>query len=356
MKYQPNRIKIDVASYRHYWRGIPKVGKTTMFRDLIIEAYGDPRFGLLISPGNESGFRALDNIYAVETPTWMEFVNTVSDLVENKEDNEFKLIGIDTVDELISIASDHTLNVHFQRKNERVNSLNAALGGYGAGHVYVAEIVNDQLKKLESAGYGLIFIGHTKIKDIKEKNLDEPYQQLTSNLESRFDRIFMDKADVVATFYVSKDIKDKELVGTERFIYFRNDGFVDAGSRFSNMPERVPMTAKNYIQAFEQGVKSSFVNPVSDKDIEKMKKEEVAKKEKEATAFSEKEKNVILEDEKLETPEDYKTCIGKKLVELDEETKKQKRAEIKSAGLPADYKSYQNIDDLKKFLKIIVSK
>ena len=30
MKYEPNRIKVDFGSYRHYWRGVKKIGKSTM--------------------------------------------------------------------------------------------------------------------------------------------------------------------------------------------------------------------------------------------------------------------------------------------------------------------------------------
>lgn len=354
MKYAPNKIKIDFAGYRHYWRGVKKIGKTTLFRDIVKEAYGDYKYGFLIAPGNESGFKALDGVYATEAPTWGDFVDVVDDLVENKQDNEFKVIAIDTVDELVSIASDQTLKVHYQRKDEKVHSLNAALGGYGSGHQYVAKIINDQIKRLEGAGYGLVFIGHTKIRDIKEKNMDEPYQQLTSNLESRFDSIFTDKADLIATMYVNKDVKDKELVGVERFIYFRSDGFVDAGSRFANMPEKIPMTAKAYLEAFEQGVKSSFKSNVSNKELEKMKTEEIAEKESNANKFIEESKSVVDDDEnKLETAEDYIEAIAKVLAKMDKETQKEKRAELKDRKIPADYKNQKDIEILKKFWKVV---
>ena len=84
MKYTKNVLKVDISNFRHYWRGIPKIGKTTLFRDLLVESYGDTKFGLLISPGNETGYKALSDIVAHETPTWEDFVETVDDLVENK--------------------------------------------------------------------------------------------------------------------------------------------------------------------------------------------------------------------------------------------------------------------------------
>jgi hypothetical protein len=353
MKYNLNVLKTDIGSFRHYWRGIPKIGKTSLYRDLVLEVYGDAKFGLLISPGNETGYKSLSNLYAVETPTWESFVEIVDDLVEHKEDNSFKIIAIDTCDELVSIASDKTLKVHFQRKNEKAISLNGCFGGFGAGHKYVQDLINDQIRRLESANYGLVFISHTKLRDIKEKGIEEGYQQLTTNLESRFDRIFLDKSDIVATFYTQKTVKDKELVSAERYIYFRSDGFIDAGSRFANMPEKVVMSAKNYLDAFNQGVKSSFPIKVTDKQLEEMRKVELEENELKAQKYIEQTK--AENEEKfagLETADDYKNAIEKKLLELDDDTKKQKRAEFKDQKLPMKFKEIDDIEVLKKILKV----
>jgi hypothetical protein len=349
MKYTPNKIKVDLGSYRHYWRGVKKIGKTTLFRDLVKYAYGDYKYGFLIAPGNETGFKALDGIYAMEAPTWRNFVEIIDDLVENKQDNEFKLVAIDTVDELVSIAGDQVLKIHFQRKGERALTINAALGGFGAGPKMVQDLINDQIKRIEGAGYGLVFIGHTKIRDIKEKNMEEGYQQLTSNLESRYDSIFSDKADIIATLYISRNVKNNALAGTERFVYFRNDGFVDAGTRFSNMPESVPMTPQAYLDAFEQGVKSSFAKESSQAEIDTIRKNEVEARENSSKTYIQLEK---VKNE-LPTPEEYRSQIDAKLAELDKETKNQKRAEVKESGLPTNIKEITDIELLKKILKIV---
>ena len=354
MKYAPNKIKVDLGSYRHYWRGVKKVGKTTLFRDLVKSVYGDYKYGFLIAPGNETGFKALDGIYAEEAPTWNKFVELVDDLVENKQDNEFKIVAIDTVDELVSIAGDKVLVVHFQRKNEKCPTLNAALGGYGAGQKMVADLINTQIKRLESAGYGLVFIGHTKIRDLKEKNMQEGYQTLTSNLESRFDSIFSDKADIIATFYVDRQVKDNELTSANRYIYFRTDGFVDAGSRFSNMPERVPMTPEDYVAAFEQGVKSSFTDKTSDSKIKKMQVEEIKERETKSEEYVSKAQTGSVEDaESLHSVDDYRKLIEQRLSELDKESKNQKRLELKDSNVPHNYKDIEDIEILKRILKIV---
>jgi hypothetical protein len=255
------------------------------------------------------------------------------------------------VDELVSIAGDKVLKIHFQRKGEKAQSLNAAHGGFGNGAKMVVELIEDQLKRIENAGYGMVFISHTKIKDLKEKGSEETYQQLTTNMESRYDGIFSNKADIIATIFVQREIKDDRLLGSERYIYFRTDGFVDAGSRFSNMPERVILSAKNYIQAFEQGVRSSFVTPVTNEEIENIKKQEVAEREVKADEFI---KEVVQSTDNL-TPDEYIAKITESLASLETDVKNQKREELKEKNLPSAYKKLTDVDVLKQILKIVQS-
>lgn len=73
-------------------------------------------------------------------------------------------------------------------------------------------------------------------------------------------------------------------------MYFRSDGFVDAGGRFSEMPEKVEYSAKNYIEAFEAGVKGAIKGKVTDKEIEKRKKKEVEERSEAANEYVETEK------------------------------------------------------------------
>ena len=359
MDYKLNKIQIAFENYRYYLRGQKKSGKTTLFRDIILEYYKNPANGLLISFGNELGYKSLDNLYAVEAPDWGAFIEIVDDLVENKDKNDFKIICFDTVDELVSIATERVLKIHYQRKGEKCDTLNSALGGFSAGHIKVQEIINDQMKRIESAGYGLMFLGHCKIRQIKEKGSanEDGYSQLTSNLDARFDSIFTDKADIVASIFSEKSIEDKKLLNTQRYIYFRSDNFVEAGSRFANMPERVEYGAKEFIDAVEQGVKSSFSTPISKENLEKMKKEELENKKNKADIYVEKAKTGNAnEADFLKSVEDYVSLIDKEIMSLDKEGKRQKQEELKEHNVPTKYKEITDIEVLKTILKIVSSK
>ena len=103
-EYKTNTVKVDLASYIHYWRGIRKVGKTTLFKDLLLAQYGSTENGLLISCGNEDGYQALDELVFDVAESWSELSEIIDDLVENKANNNFKLICFDTVDEVIKLG------------------------------------------------------------------------------------------------------------------------------------------------------------------------------------------------------------------------------------------------------------
>jgi hypothetical protein len=83
---------------------------------------------------------------------------------------------------------------------------------------------------------------------------------------------------------VSGDIEDvkKRTAKTSVSMHFRSNGEIDCGGRFTDLPISLPYSAENYIKAFEQGVKSSILKPVTDQDIKKMA--ETQEKENEAKA------------------------------------------------------------------------
>ena len=128
-KMKVNTVSMDFRNYYYYIKGVPKSGKTTMFRDLILELYKNPEAGLLISLGDEQGYKALDNINAVDCEDWAEFEEIVDDLIENyNEYKDIKIIAIDTVDELIRLAEEETCDAS-RRASGKKCTLNSAFGG-----------------------------------------------------------------------------------------------------------------------------------------------------------------------------------------------------------------------------------
>lgn len=291
---KPNVVKAHFNSYLHYWRGTPKVGKTTMFRDVMIEEFGDAKFGLLLSLGNEKGHEAISGIYAQHVPDWTSFRSTVLELIKNKDEYGFKVIGLDTVDELVSMAEVEVIDEDWRKKNGRGkrSTLNSALGGYGAGHKRKKKLIVESIRALRNAGYGLVFIGHTKEKLMTEKGSDEQYYRLVSNLGHSDDEIFANISDVIATFHVVRSSDgEKRVKNTMRYIFFRDNNFVSAGSHFSGMPEKVPFGengALAYLNALRLGVKNSSIEGITEEEIDKRAKAEEESLKKSGDKYAKK--------------------------------------------------------------------
>ena len=347
-KMKVNTVSMDFRNYYYYIKGVPKSGKTTMFRDLILELYKNPEAGLLISLGDEQGYKALDNINAVDCEDWGEFEEIVDDLIENyNEYRDIKIIAIDTVDELIRLAEEETCDAS-RRASGKKCTMNSAFGGYGGGRKYLQKIVTEKIAMLKRL-YGIVCIGHTKLKTVTEQGMDETqqYQQLDSNLTADYDAIFTNKADIVAIANVERDIdsKSKRVNETKRWLYFRNNGFINAGGRFPNIVERVEFTAKNFIEAVEDAIKNSMTNPMADKDFEKAKQQEMKANEEKAQEFAD---NYVAN---VEVSVDDLKALIKSTGETD---RKKLVAKVKELGI--DMKNLENEDksklkELDKFIK-----
>lgn len=166
------------------------------------------------------------------------------------------------------------------------------------------ELVSAQIARLKT-GYGLFCIGHTKLRDVNEKGMNEAYQQLTTSLPFDFDSIFADKADIIATVSIDKSIVDIEEIktskttsklvgsigGVTRWIHFRDDNFnVDCGARFSEITDKVELSAENYINAIEEAIKKA--SGKSDTEIKTKVLEEETERSEAVKKLSEKENEV----------------------------------------------------------------
>lgn len=354
--WKKNEVSVDLAHYRHYWRAPKKWGKTTLFANLGYELYGDMNKMLLISCGNERGYSALDSLVYVDCPEWSALMEVVDELVENKAENEFKLLGFDTVDELVSMAQREVIRLEYRKSGER-KEFNACLGGYGAGRKKVEELINAIITRLGDSGYGLIFIGHTKIRDIKEKNGDE-YQMLTSNLSSDYDGIFANKADICMMGTIEKNIDGGFVQDAERYMVFRGDGYIDAGGRFADIESKVEVSAKNYIKTVTDAIRKSIKShDATDEYIQNKMKQEQQEREDYYQANREKlmqdEPDVDEYEKNIQECKQLQDQIKASITSLDQDTKKDLQAKLKLAGLPVQYQKVTDPAILTQILSIV---
>ena len=149
-----NVIKPDIKNLSIYLRSTKKWGKSTLFRDMIMEKYGGPYKGLLVGCGNEIGYTMLDNLNSIQVETYNDLMDLKSYLIdkvwiERDErgkvtsktpiDHDIQIVAFDTGDELTLITDAETIRQsNLENPNKKVKSIKAAFGGYTAGEKYSA--------------------------------------------------------------------------------------------------------------------------------------------------------------------------------------------------------------------------
>ena len=276
VKPQINTIKSDIANISIYLRSTKKFGKTTLFRDVILEKYGDPSYGLLVGCGAEVGYKLLDNLNYVQVTSWEDLVELKKWLIEtNGVEHHIKIVAFDTGDELVLLADKKTIAISNKENPQKpCRSIKAAMGGYTAGEKYSANnLIKPYLSDLQQHGFATWVIAHTKLKTIKDKGAleEDGYQQLTSNLSADYEAAFGDVFDVCLTGVIDRTLETKQVgndkknvvTDTERRLYFRGTPMIDAGGRFASgtVPEYMVFDKDNmaadFIKIVEDGMEKS---------------------------------------------------------------------------------------------------
>lgn len=292
---KPNVKKtiVDISQARIYLRSVKKFGKTTLFRDVILEKYGDPSCGMLLGIGNELGYTMLDELNSTQIESWKDLEEMKSWILSDDEDaKKIKMLGFDTIDELIPIAEKEICSRWSKKSKTVCDSINSAMGGFGKGQQAVCDLIKTFFFDLHKAGIGVFAIAHTKLRNVVDKGSEgtEGYQVLTSNLTTQYEGIFGDIFDIVLTGTIDRGIKDGIATKDERQLYFRGNTRVEAGGRFgyNTVPEYMVFegedVAKRFIDIVEEGMRKSRKKPVSDEEYQEYKeqvKKEIEEKAKE---------------------------------------------------------------------------
>ena len=278
VKPRINTIKPDIKNVSIYLRSVKKFGKSTLFRDVILEKYGDPAKGLLVEVGMERGDSLLDNLNTTHVDTYKDLLELQKWLIEEKgKEHDIEIVGFDVADEIIPIFDKETIRQHnIENPQKQTRSIKAAMGGYTAGEIYSATLMKTYFDKIRSAGMQTWVLSHSKYKNIKDKaNVDnEGYMQLTSNLSAAYEAALGDIMDVVLTGVIDRNIETvgsgdnakRYATDSVRKLYFRGTPEIDAGGRFAAdaVPEYLvfdkPNMAADFIRIIEEGMEKSKTN------------------------------------------------------------------------------------------------
>lgn len=271
-----NVVSKNIFDYNIMLLGEPGVGKTSTIANVMRKFCKDDEY-LMIQVGKEDGCKAIQDLMWDAVKTWKEFTSFVDEVVKNREDwATLKCVVIDTIDQLIDIATPHVIkewNASNMGKKDFIpaKTLNQAWGGFGKADEYLMTLILDQIWKLKSVGVSVFIIGHTRRRDNVDPVSGLTYSTLSASIPFRDFDALKTKMDVVSIAYIDREMTSKEFgrenimtkkkgtineVSNEaRKIAFRSSAYVlDSKSRFPDIIDEVPMDADAFVKAIQDAI------------------------------------------------------------------------------------------------------
>lgn len=303
MAIKRNNVKVDLCSYPPYMiLGERKIGKTTLMPDLAKEAFGDSDKLLLVSMGEEEGYHHIDNLQYEVASKWTKsedaegnrgLVEIIDDIIRNNSEYGFKMVALDTFDEMVRICMEEVMRLSFIETKKQCKSINDAFGGYNRGVDRLKGMLLEEITRLHKTGVAVFILAHTKLKEKTDPLTGDQFEVLTNDLRADIYGFIADKCQMVTVIAKERKIEEGRLVGEKRMMFFRDNGFIEAGGRFYGLPEKLELCGKNFLEAFKLGVKNSMSVQKTDEEIQKQKEVEEKINSEKAKRFT----NQVVEEQ-----------------------------------------------------------
>lgn len=361
-----NHVKVDPFNYSLMLLGEPKIGKTSLLFQVAEKELGEDGY-IFAEFFRENGADAIEGIVAENIPDWDYWEEFVDDIVDNKATDykDLRVVFIDTYDQYISLAEQEALRL-WNRKNpdKRADSLKQTWGGFNGPSDKVKELMFEQTDRLKEVGVQVWWVGHCKVKDVKDIYSDETYQTLTSDQQQTYFNALKKNLHFLCLAYFDRQLQ-KEKTGRKnivnnkeelktivkdatRKVKFRDDGFVvDSGSRFGDIKSEIPLDVDEFIKAIKDAIKAEIEK--NGGSIDKRAKENAKEAEEEA-------KRVAAEIEAKKSQAELDNAINQ-IIDFFTENKsdmakiKPVLTAVKELGYGSP-KEIENLEDAKKILAL----
>jgi len=305
---KPNEVKIDPLAYNICLLGEPKIGKTTLVKEVCEKLAGKDGY-IFLELAGERGADAIQGIIYENVDEWSELEDIVEDIVDNKttDYSDLKVICMDTYDGWIKLAQEEAIRIwNKENPEKRANSIDSSWNGFQKGQIKAFDFMFDIITRLDKVGVRVFIIGHVKNKNETDVASGMTFKTLTSDVETVYFNLLKKKMHFLGLAYYDRTIisektgkknivtKKDEMVNKlsdqTRKIKFRDDNVaVDSGSRFAEIVDEIDFGADEFIKALTEAIKAeqsksnkSFEDTKVDQEKQEAEKlKEIAKKEEE---------------------------------------------------------------------------
>ena len=306
-----NKVSLNPLDANICLLGLPKIGKTTIMKEIAEKLVGDNY--LFLEMYRENGAKYIEDIIYEDVPDWDTFVEIIDDIVDNRTTDyaDLKVVFLDTLDNALQLAEQESIRLwNKEEPSKRTNAINAAWGGFQRGQDKAMELLQEQLFRLRSVGVAFSVIGHVRQTTVTDPITNESYQQITSDVSQRYFNQLKKNIDLVGIAYIDRELTKSKVNGKEvstvksetRKIKFRDDNYtVDSGSRMGSIANEINFDADEFIEAMRNALEAEVKKggkSVEDRKVENEKEEAENLKriaEEEAKAKTQRELDDIKE-------------------------------------------------------------
>lgn len=227
---EKNVISRDLKGKYVLLYGKPKSGKTTAacsFPDAVLLAF-------------EKGYNAIGDAYPFDINKWSDYKMAIRDLADQRTKDRFKTVIIDTV----SICWDMCEKFVCQQNGvQKISDI-----PWGAGYTACKKEFESSLRQITQLGYGVVLIAHSASR--VEKTADGGDIEIISpDLPKRASEVCNGIVDIIG--YIGNEWVNGER---KRWLYTRETPTLFAGSRFKYMPDKIPFSYEQLVNAIADAI------------------------------------------------------------------------------------------------------
>ena len=228
LNLEPTTLSRDLTGYLTYVYGEPKVGKTTLARDM----------GALIL-ACENGTRAMSGAYTMQMRSWSDIRNIMRMCKDPKMKARYKAIAVDTVDIAGALCDKYVCS--------QLGISTLGEGGWAKnGWAIFKKEFEEVFRTISMEGYAVLFISHAKDKEFKNPD-GTSYNKIVPTASSSINEIVKGMCDIIAYGY-------QEMGTNNRLMVLRSDGSIEAGSRFTYIDSVIPFGYQHLIDAINRAI------------------------------------------------------------------------------------------------------
>lgn len=225
MNIKPHEVSRDLTGYVIGIYSRPGAGKTTFA--------SQAEKALFLA--TEIGYKAIPGVMGQPINTWSDFLIAVSQLRRPEAKEKYKTIVIDTLDELVFLATEHVLQQNGVKDLSEVP--------FGKAYNMLEDTLRKPFRQLVE-NYGLILLAHDTSKQDEE---DEKVRYATLNFNKKVKRIVMGLLDLLVYVEMKRGEDD-------RIMHFQSSELWEAKTRFADIEPSAIFSYDNFVKVFHNAI------------------------------------------------------------------------------------------------------